>query len=61
MVKTLIITIILIAVAVVALGVKIIFTKGGKFPSGHAHEIESRRREALQKVAHHKRNKNINL
>ncbi len=51
MVKTLLISVILLALAIVALGVKVFFTRNGKFPSGHAHEIEGRRRAAMKKAA----------
>jgi len=37
-VETVIIAIILLAVAFVLLGVKVLFVKGGKFPSGHVHD-----------------------
>lgn len=50
MAKTIVITVILIAFAVVALGIKVLFVKNGKFPSGHAHEIEGRRRKAVAKA-----------
>ena len=40
--KTLLLTIILILVAVVLLGVKVFFVKGGKFPHAHAHDIMKR-------------------
>lgn len=42
--KTAILTIVLLAAAVIMLGVKALFVKGGKFPSAHAHDIEKRRR-----------------
>ncbi len=62
MVKTLVITVILTAIAIVALGVRVLFVKNGKFPSGHAHEIEERRRSARKKAEQHKKGKqNINL
>lgn len=32
-------TIILVAASVVLLGVKVLFVKGGKFPSGHIHSL----------------------
>lgn len=32
-------TFILVAVAFLLLGVKVLFVKGGKFPSGHVHDI----------------------
>lgn len=45
--KTLIVTLIsaliLVAAAIVMLGVKVLFVKGGKFPSGHAHEVMRKR------------------
>ena len=37
--KLLLITIALVALAVVLVGVKVLFVKGGKFPSGHAHDL----------------------
>lgn len=37
--KVVILSICLIALAFVLLGVKVLFVKGGKFPSGHAHDI----------------------
>ena len=37
--KLLLITIALVALAVVLLGVKVLFVKGGKFPSGQAHDL----------------------
>lgn len=55
MVKTLVISVLLVAIAIVALGVKVFFTKGGKFPSGHAHDIEARRRQAREKASQNKR------
>lgn len=58
MVKTLIISVILIALAIVTLGFRILFIKGGKFPSGHAHEIESRRKAALESAERRKKDKN---
>lgn len=38
-VKIVILSILLIALAFVLLGVKVLFVKNGKFPSGHAHDI----------------------
>lgn len=37
MAKTLLLSIIIVALAFVLLGVKVLFVKGGKFPSGHVH------------------------
>lgn len=42
-VKIVILSIILVAFAIVLLGVKVLFVKGGKFPSGHAHDIAALR------------------
>lgn len=50
--KTLFLTIILIAAAFVLLGIKVLFVKNGKFPSGHAHDLpalKERGRRAYQK------------
>lgn len=37
--KVLLITICLLLAAVVLMGVKVLFVKGGKFPSGHVHDL----------------------
>ncbi len=37
--KIILIAIFLLALAVVMLGVKVFFVKGGKFPSGHVHDL----------------------
>lgn len=52
--KLLLLTLILVAIAVVLLGVKVLFVKGGRFPSGHAHDLP-----ALKKKKHKKRNNNL--
>lgn len=44
---TLLAGVLLIGVAVVLLGVKALFVKGGKFPSGHAHDIPELRRRGV--------------
>ncbi len=46
-VLTVILAIVLIALAVLLLGVKVLFVKGGKFPSGHAHDIPELRRRGI--------------
>ena len=38
MMATLILTLVIVAVAVVLLGVKIFFVKGGRFPNTHIHD-----------------------
>ncbi len=42
-----IITVVLLAVAVLLLGVKIFFVKGGKFPSGHVHDNPHLRKRGI--------------
>lgn len=42
-------TLLLLLAAILLLGIRVLFVKGGKFPSGHAHDIETRRREFLQR------------
>ncbi|MDE6224784.1 MAG: hypothetical protein K2M25_01445 [Muribaculaceae bacterium] len=37
--KTLLLTLGLLLIAVLLLGCRVLFVKGGKFPSGHAHDI----------------------
>ncbi|MDE6265277.1 MAG: hypothetical protein K2M11_09070 [Paramuribaculum sp.] len=39
--------IILVLVAVVILGVKALFVKGGRFPSGHASDIPALRKKGI--------------
>lgn len=48
--KTIVAAAVLLGVAVVLMGVKVLFVKGGKFPSGHAHDLEARRREAIARI-----------
>lgn len=38
---------ILLGVAVVIMGVKVLFVKGGKFPTGHAHDIPELKRRGI--------------
>lgn len=48
--KTAVLTVAILAISFVLLGVKVLFVKDGKFPSGHAHDIKALRpRQALQK------------
>lgn len=37
----------LLGLAVVMMGVKVLFVRGGKFPSGHAHDIPALRRKGI--------------
>lgn len=43
--KLVILSIILLAIALLLMGVKVLFVKGGKFPSGHVHDIAALRRK----------------
>ena len=54
-VKILILSVILVALAVLLLGVKVLFVKGGKFPSGHVHDIPALRRHNISCAAHESR------
>lgn len=45
--KTLILAIFLIAFAVAMMAVKVIFVKGGRFPSGHAHDLPALRKRGV--------------
>ncbi|MBO4955188.1 MAG: hypothetical protein J6C77_02150 [Muribaculaceae bacterium] len=45
--KTLLLACSILAIAVVLLGVKVLFVKGGKFPSGHVHDSEALRRKGI--------------
>ena len=40
-------TIILIGLAVVLLGIRVLFVKNGKFPSGHVHDIPALRKKGI--------------
>lgn len=40
-------SILLIGLAVVLLGVKALFVRGGRFPSGHAHDIPELKRRGV--------------
>lgn len=45
--KTFIFAFLLLLVAIILLGVKVFFVKGGRFPSGHAHDIPALRRKGV--------------
>lgn len=40
--KTLVLSIALLLVAIVLMGVKVLFVRGGRFPRGHAHDVYNR-------------------
>lgn len=46
-------SVLLVGLAVALLGVKALFVKGGKFPSGHAHDIPELKRRGIG--CHHDR------
>lgn len=45
--KLLLLSIALVAVAFVLLGVRVLFVKGGRFPSSHAHSSDELRRRGV--------------
>jgi hypothetical protein len=45
--KELMLSIILIGLAIVLLGIKVLFIKGSKFPSGHVHQNEALRNKGI--------------
>ena len=61
--ETVILSICLVAAAFVLLGVKVLFIKGGKFPSGHVHSSPALRSKGISCEAHHTApaKKNIHL
>ena len=56
-VKLIALTLALLAAAIVMLGVKVLFVKGGKFPSEHAHDLEARRRQAQARLRENEKTK----
>ncbi len=46
--KTLILTLMFLFLAVVMLAIKVLFVKGGKFPSGHVHDIGALRDKGVR-------------
>ncbi len=45
--KVLLLSIMLVALAVVLLGIRVFFVKGGKFPSTHIHSSETMRKRGI--------------
>ncbi|MCH5245757.1 MAG: hypothetical protein J1E84_04775 [Muribaculaceae bacterium] len=45
--KTVLIAILLVAIAFVLLGVKVLFVKGGRFPSSHVHDNAALRERGI--------------
>lgn len=46
--KIVVISIIILAIAIVLMGVKVFFVKGGKFPSSHIHHNEALRNKGIK-------------
>ncbi len=53
--KVLMLTLALLLAAILLMGVKALFVKGGKFPSGHVHDLPALK----NKSKHKKRNNNL--
>lgn len=53
--KELMLTLALLLAAILLMGVKALFVKGGKFPSGHVHDLPALK----NKSKHKKRNNNL--
>ena len=51
---TVVAAVVLIGLAVVIMGVKALFVKGGKFPTGHAHDIPELKRCGIGCAHRHK-------
>lgn len=50
--KSVLLAIALVALSVVLLGVKVLFVKGGRFPSGHAHDLPQLKRKNKKRNNH---------
>lgn len=46
--KTVILAVIILGIAFVLLGVKVLFVRGGKFPSGHVHDNAALRKKGIR-------------
>ncbi len=61
MVETILITLLIVAISLVLLGVKVFFTKGGKFPNGHVSGNKALRQKGIgahsRKIAKHRRSR----
>lgn len=53
--KLVFLAIIMVALAVILLGVRVLFVKNGKFPSGHVKDIPALREKNIH-CAHHEEN-----
>lgn len=59
--KLIILAVILLFLAVVMLGIKVLFVKGAKFPSGHISDSEAMRSRGIGCAAHSNKKRNINI
>ena len=57
---TILLSICVIALCIILLGVKVLFVKNGKFPSGHIHDNPAMRKHNIE-CARHEEMKNLNL
>lgn len=55
--RLVIISIILVGLAFVLLGIKVLFVKGGKFPSGHIHSSKAMRERGITCASQYTDNK----
>ncbi len=54
--KTVFLAIIIVALAFVLLGVKVLFVRGGKFPSGHVHDNPALRQKGIRCASNQENN-----
>lgn len=52
MVETILITLLIVAISLLLLGVKVFFTKSGKFPNGHVSGNKALRKKGLHVHSH---------
>ena len=61
MVETILITLLIVAISLLLLGVKVFFTKGGKFPNGHVSGNKELRKKGIGvlslRIVRHRRNR----
>lgn len=55
--RLLILTMILLLAALLLLGIRVLFVRGGRFPSSHVHDNEVLRRRGLDCATHEKESK----
>lgn len=55
--RLLILTMILLLASLLLLGIRVLFVRGGRFPSSHIHDNEALRRRGLDCATHDKESK----